>query len=504
MLEPATPLAQSMVWRLQRTFYGDQGIEAWSRSHVPQSITTSPTITHAYARIVEGYLSDISNQLDHAHPVYVVELGAGSGRFAYRFLKAFTSPPHQKVVYVMTDSSPSVMAYWRQNERLKPFVDAGALIFAEFDIVHLTPLPLETGNPIILIGNYIFDSIPQDAFTIREGQLFKNLVTITADTPELDLTAPDSRVRIGISFEPEPTPVDVEAESDEVLRGLLRGYQRELDDTTVMIPRAAVACVRHFQDLGGGRALCLISDFGDVRVDELQNHGPPGFGASGALWLAVNFHALGKYAEGLGGHARHPLNRHLILNISMLLFGGPESDFRNAHAVYADKIDRFGPDDMALVNRNAAEHMPSLNFNTLLALLRTTGWDPDYLVRAVQFIIDALPNIENRLRPALLQGARTAWEQYYPIGESEDVPFAIGVLLFSLGEYADALQLFELSLRDFGEDPRTTLNLALTLYHLDRKQECVRWLDRTLELDPTNELANQMRPDVLADLGNLA
>src|SRR4051794_36001344 len=89
VLEAATPLARSMVWHLQRTFYSDQGIEAWTRSRVPQSVTTSPIIAHAYARIVFGYLRDTRATratLDPNEPVYLVELGAGSGRFAYRFL----------------------------------------------------------------------------------------------------------------------------------------------------------------------------------------------------------------------------------------------------------------------------------------------------------------------------------------------------------------------------------------------------------------------------------
>src|SRR6266849_2189064 len=146
VLESATPLAGSMVWQLQRTFYADQGIAAWS--HVPQSITTSPIIARAYARIVLGFVRDRRSSLDPDQPVYVVELGAGSGRFAYRFLKAFTalreeaSSVHQRFVYVMTDASASVLEYWRDNPRLRPFVEAGVLDFAHFDLLQPAPLVL--------------------------------------------------------------------------------------------------------------------------------------------------------------------------------------------------------------------------------------------------------------------------------------------------------------------------------------------------------------------------
>src|SRR5919109_2113756 len=127
VLEAAVPLARSMVWQLQRTFYADQGIEAWSRSKVPQSVTTSPLIARAYAHIVDGYLRDIQPSLDPREPVYILELGAGSGRFAYRFLKALPPSHHQRIVYVMTDASPSVIEFWRDNPRLRSFVDTGVL-----------------------------------------------------------------------------------------------------------------------------------------------------------------------------------------------------------------------------------------------------------------------------------------------------------------------------------------------------------------------------------------
>ena len=319
VLEAATPLSRSMVWHLQRTFYADQGIEAWTRSGVPQSVTNSPNLARAYARIVSSFLHDLRASLDPTQPVYIVELGAGSGRLAYRFLKAFAELHEhqtQPVVYVLTDASPPVIDYWRDNPRLRPFIAAGVLDFARFDLLEPGPLELlnsgttlslETvGNPVVVFANYIFDSIPQDAYTIKGGQLFANLVTVSASHPELDLKAPDSQVRIGIGFTTDPEPTDIDAEPDPVVRELLRTYSAHLDDTTLLIPRAAMACVRHFKDMGRGRGLCVISDFGDTREDELPAHGPPGFGAGGGLWLAVNFHALGAFARGLGGPRAPP------------------------------------------------------------------------------------------------------------------------------------------------------------------------------------------------------
>jgi tetratricopeptide (TPR) repeat protein len=186
------------------------------------------------------------------------------------------------------------------------------------------------------------------------------------------------------------------------------------------------------------------------------------------------------------------------LNVSAFLFG--QSSFAHADQAFADTIDLHGPDDLAVLAREVAQEMPNLSFDVILALLRTTAWDTDYVMRSVARLIDVLPGAEERLRREVRLGIQTAWDQYYPIGEQEDVPFGLGALLYTLEHYAEALDFFEISLRDFGEDPRTTINLALTHYRLGHLQESLQWVDKTLALDPDHEMARNMRPDIVADL----
>src|SRR6185369_11831847 len=86
-LEENQRLSESLLWRLQRNYFERQGIEAWRSGAVPHHITSSPFIADAYAKVVMGFLRDW--KLDRRAPIYIVELGSGSGRFAYAFLKKF-------------------------------------------------------------------------------------------------------------------------------------------------------------------------------------------------------------------------------------------------------------------------------------------------------------------------------------------------------------------------------------------------------------------------------
>src|SRR5690242_11625574 len=89
-VETRQRLSRSILWKLQRSYFHRAGIEAWRGAAVPHYVTNNPALAHAYAEVFLGFLRDARAELDPAEPVTIVELGAGSGRFAYLFLKAFT------------------------------------------------------------------------------------------------------------------------------------------------------------------------------------------------------------------------------------------------------------------------------------------------------------------------------------------------------------------------------------------------------------------------------
>src|SRR5713226_1037802 len=110
----------------------------------------------------------------------------------------------------MTDASMTPIDFWQAHPMLRPLVDAGVVDFAHFDATNraditlinsnvtlgcplgekdlaLDSSPIErvssggkgsnaVANPMLVVANYIFDSIPHYSFSIRDGELFENLV----------------------------------------------------------------------------------------------------------------------------------------------------------------------------------------------------------------------------------------------------------------------------------------------------------------------------------------
>src|SRR5262245_28113728 len=110
LVEGPKRLSQSLLWKLLRRYFEEAGIEAWRA--VPHHVTNSPALAHAHAQVFLGFLRDCqsgSRPASDREPVTVVELGAGSGRFAYLFLRAFSAMRRRSAAasrrfrYVLTD-----------------------------------------------------------------------------------------------------------------------------------------------------------------------------------------------------------------------------------------------------------------------------------------------------------------------------------------------------------------------------------------------------------------
>ncbi len=88
--------SESIIWDIQRNYFLQNGMYAWQADVVPHYISSNPTMARAYSQVVFGYLRDCmaaaqnaSFSLDATQPIYIVELGAGSGRLAHHFLHQF-------------------------------------------------------------------------------------------------------------------------------------------------------------------------------------------------------------------------------------------------------------------------------------------------------------------------------------------------------------------------------------------------------------------------------
>ncbi|HEY2170746.1 MAG TPA: SAM-dependent methyltransferase [Candidatus Angelobacter sp.] len=501
VLEKNVPLSSSMIWRLQRDFYAQRGLKAWNEDLVPSYITNNPFIAEIYVEIAAGFISDCMNlphkgsrPLSPENPLRILELGAGTGKFSYLFLRKLTAVlknnnvPLHLVRYCMTDTAESLITEWRENAYLQEFVNSGILGFEVFQAGQ--KYRQEARGPLVVIANYVFDSLPQDAFAIENGAIHEILVTTSAAGGEVH-----SLKDLRFSF--QNSAIAPQRYADDLWNGILEQYRTRLSAVTVLLPASALQTLQQLGDSSDGRMLVLAADKGiahegdlalSPRVPSLEFHA-----AGRCFSQQVNFDAIGKYFRGRGGEALVPPKHFTSLNLCAFIQRNPGDDFPATRKAYEQAISAFGPDDLFAVMSWLNAHLEEISLPQALALLRLTRWDTVALTRMFPVIARHARNAHAEridLRDAVL----STWENHYPLNKDENVlAFYCGVILLELRFFQDAYSMFRKSQQLFGPSATTSYNLGLCCLGLGRSREALELMREACQLDPSFEPARESR-----------
>ena len=512
LLETNERLSKSLLWRFQRNYFERHGIEAWRSGAVPHHITSSPFIADAYARVVMGFLRDCS-VLDHSQPVHIIELGSGSGRFAYSFLKKFLNLHRNSVLreipvkYVMTDFTNTNLEYWRTHPSLIPFIKEGSLDLARFDLENDVQIDLDSGetlsnatlrNPIVVISNYVFDSTPQDAFLAAEENLFEILVTLTTPEYEVDTEDPDILSRVEISA--HENPINGNYYDDPKWNRILLDYKQRLNGTAFLFPTAALHCIQNLHHLSGGRMLLLSGDRGYSHDAALKlGSGIPTFALHGSFSMMVDYQIIGEYCRHLGAQVLHPAGPTDHLNISAFMFGDLPDEFIETRQAYAEAIEKFGPDDFFTLKGGVAQIYDVLALDEILSFVRLSCWDYKRFCECLPAVKKHLPDMTDFQKQQLHEAVLKVWDTYLPIGEDSDLAFELGTLLLEMEFYEAALDFLHRSLDLHGIAPGNAYNIAVCYYSLNQMDQALNCVNKALGLDHEFVEAKTLRTQLCAE-----
>ncbi len=514
-LETGTRLSQSCLWKLQRNYFDQQGIRAWNEAVVPHYITSNPWIASAYAKVVFGWLRDYHAAgmtdtapppLDADQPVYIVELGCGSGRFGYLFLNKLLGLLNRSVLkgqaikYVYTDFTEYNLDILRSHPSLQTFVDAGLLDFACFDLELDHELQLSHSgellsaatikNPLVVLANYVFDGVRQDCFWIGNGQLHASLVNVESSQEESDLSDPEIIERLRITYERQPVAADYY--NNPAWNHILDSYRQRLTDTVVLFPYAALTCLEHLCELSSNRLLLLSGDKGDIYEESLLNRTEPYLDVHGSFSLSVNYHAIGQRVVSLGGEFLRTSHRHSNLNIVAGLLGNLAGGYVETRLAYDEAIENQGPDDFFCLKKNVEQNYRNFTAEQLVGYLRLTGWDHNILLGCFPALMECVRTAPLPLLDEFRVLVRNVWQTYFPIREPNDLAFHLGLLLYAMQDYEDALEFFQYSLQLYGPDQATAVNMAVCHFNLGQLAEAQDNINLALDLAPELEVAHDL------------
>ena len=274
VIEPPKRLSESILWTLQRNFYDQNGGDVWKNNLVPSFILSNCSIADSYARMTVARLTDAVNSaldgsgppLPDDEPFYILELGAGSGKFSFHFLNAFSrrlrlAPEKvrtRKWVYILSDFTSGLQQVWLHHPALQTFFESGNLDIAIIDAdksysdpIHLcltggSISPGSISTPLIVVANYLFDSLPHDYFLVdRNGSLFEGRIeTGTQNKEEKDTTDPSIILRLDNRWEFSKVDLETyyESEPSEVTAALRKCVKEISEKGKVVMARSLSGC----------------------------------------------------------------------------------------------------------------------------------------------------------------------------------------------------------------------------------------------------------------------
>lgn len=474
-LEAAKPFAESLLWELQRRYFERMGVHAWQQGEVPHYVTSNPTMADSYAEIVFAFMRD-RDRLAPAgdEPITVCELGAGSGRLAFHFLQRLARLCEEAGValerfrYVLTDVAEGNLEFWLRHPRFGPFFDRGVLDVALFDVMRPDALalrrsgrsiaPAGLAQPLVVVANYVFDSVPQDLFYLGEKGCDRCLVSLAVDADPRTLDTAELLERVQCRY--ERRPLSGPAYEEPWLEALLDGYRRAIPGTHLLLPAAALRCLERLRGLSESGLMLLSADKGEHRLTGLKGREPPALVRHGSFSLSVNYHAVKSYCERRGGLALFPEAGHRSLSVSACLMVDDAPAHRGTRNAYERHVRDFGPDDFYTITRHARETIGEMSVDDILAYLRLSLYDSHQFGRYLPRLMKLVPELDRDQHRAVRAAVDCVWELYFPLGEEIDLADGIARLLYEMDDYRGALEYFGRSVEIYGADTGTIANMA--------------------------------------------
>ncbi|CAM9892816.1 unnamed protein product [Scytosiphon promiscuus] len=482
-----------------------------------------------------GQPADGSNWGTRQKPVYIVEIGAGSAKLSYVLLQKLiklskflprrgrrASPTSDDdnaadsngsghggdmgaeggfcFKYVITDFSHANFGFWMNHPRLQELFALGVVDFAVFDAeaapgepgvglwgsgclrLELSGEELRPGdldNPVIVVANYVFDSLKQDAFRVHKGLLEELLCTTStssgADVDTRSLT-PELLRYIKCSWNPvRRRPAECYPD-DTRLANALETLAGSHEEASFLVPVGAVRAVDCLRALSkGGKALVIAGDKGYVHNSELEGTRDPHLAVHGSFSCMVNFRLLHLMCEAEGGSVLHSQQLDGF-KCSAMTYGLDPKAFPQFRMAFKESTSCFTPNGFSSLQRQLKDESRGLGLRPALALLRLSQHDPDVFYKIFEPVfIDKGPYAGEKLQNDIRRDVKLVHELYFPLQPSKDVAFEIGRIFMGLKDFDSAAELFRDSQRYCGVHHVSWYNMGVCffyLHHLDQAENC--------------------------------
>lgn len=484
-LDKGVLLSESQIWQQQSDFYRREGASAWENK-VPFYATSNAFIAHAYADMIMSFMQDWHKK--HGSTCFkILELGAGCGQFSYLCLQALTERPHSDDFswqYIMSDLDDGLISFWQQHRAFKAFMDAGQVAFSKgvigSDTGVLNFFAADCDAPLIVIANYLFDSLPADIYKVGNETLRPVRVTITTGDTNVDESgAVEDFEKLSVIYLPDLT--DQPSEDP-----ILNQYRLELLDSHILYPRASLILLEALLQSVPEGVFLLTTDKAYVHADELDYLDYPEItGHGGCFSLMANYDAIRRFAELNNGSAYLPSTRAGIKTAAFSL-GFELNGFMRLPYKLNRYIQEFSAAEYLHLYRNIQKKTDGIGLEAALSFLALSQWDAMVFKHLYNAIYDQLNGADMLSVTYLREHLPIIANHYYKLDNSDDILFQIAVLFHTLKDYTQAITCYRKSLEYFEPNFGLLFNMGVCYYHLNQLDQAKASFEKAQRLDPAD------------------
>ncbi len=493
ILENEVPFSLSLLWKLQKNAYEKGGPRAWE-------ITNNPYLAYTYAHLIAALLKDY--EIDPEEPVYLIELGAGGGRFSYLLIKELNRLlPKNHLCLIISDVVEGYLPFWEHHPCLAPYLKNRQIDFALFDPAAdeecflirrgITLNKKNLKNPLIAIANYLFAALPNDLFRFEDNELKEGLVTIHSPVENLEelLDRPRLMKEMEVSFEYRPL------QSPYEFQELLNTYQK-LPDTPVLLPVQALRILKNLHRISGAKFALIAGDKGLSDFDELKMlaNPQPIVTEKGDINVDVNAHALFTFASSLKGKTLKtpstlPTDYWTIKFCNWAFLFGAQGDHTNMiyQALFGGS---FTPFECFKLLNNALSGKDAFSLNQIVSFANASHHNPLVLHFYAQMDLQKLmrgDQIEVQLN--LLKKIQ---ENYYWISKEDDaIGYTLAQGFYYLGQFTRTEELLKMLIALSGPSDQFHFFLGLCYETQGHVKKAIKEFQHTLSINPRHPLAGK-------------
>ncbi len=479
-LESSVPFGDSMIWQLNRDYYQQRGIEAWSKDGLPHHLTSNAKIGLIYAEIILGLLKDLAAKNQTNEKVYVLELGAGHGRLAFHILRSLEllisneSIALPSYCYVLSDIAEKNLEFFLGHPQFADYIERGLLDISYYDAVKSDEIYLrkadkviKEGNlesPLVVVANYFFDSISSDLYFFNDGLLYDCSLSLQMDEEFKDMKASEILEKLKFQFLLHLQNRDYY--SNVLNNEILEEYKDILLKAYMMFPHTGMLALERLKRLSIGGMILLSMDKGFHELHEMESAPEPNMSLHGSMSFSVNYHALSRHCEKNKGLALLPDESNFHLVLACLLYVTDYSEFSETKKAYKKYVSDFGPDDINTIKQFYYKHAVGLNIPELISIVRLYAYDSMLFMRLLPRLKFLIGTVSFNERIRINQVMKKVWKEHFNINEEKDISFEMAGINYQLGYYEDALFFFSESENLYGITADGIYNKALCYYQL--------------------------------------